>query len=666
MPIGINNLSHAFATIGYELQKACRIWHFSILLIFAAIANNSFGQKTILITDKLSSLEIGKDVYLYEDKTNKVSIEQILKPEFQANFKASSLNAPNYGVTSSTIWTKIEVLNRSSSKDWVLVISMPVLESLKLHYLENGQYKFKKTGKMTLFEDREMRTVDFVFNLPFDKDGKDSVSTYYLETEGRAVVLPLTIGKKDFINHEQQTHALYYIFYLGLVSMLFLHNLAVYITSREREYLYYVLLIFFSIIYFMIIKGYAIYLFPKSIHFLIGYSNIYSSLAGVCIGMFVMTSLHLKRLFPAIIKWFYLTFVGLGFVIIFSLFNDFHTASKLIQPFMLFSVILGMISGIVVYRKGYKFVFFYMLAFGQNFIAMSIFILIFQKVFLYSIYTYNAVVVGICVEMILLAFGLGAKIKSTQKEKLKAQEEAFEMLKENEKIVKEQNDILEIKVKERTRQLELEKKKSDDLLLNILPQDIAEELKETGTTAARLYSNVSVLFTDFVNFTTASELMSPEELVSQIDYCFKGFDRIMDKYGIEKIKTIGDAYLAVCGLPSEDIHHAVKIVNAAKKVCDFMLAYESMRSKENKPFFKIRIGINSGAVVAGIVGIKKYAYDIWGDTVNVAARMEQNSMPGKINISESTHALVKDDFEFTYRGKIDAKNKGLIDMYFLA
>lgn len=206
-------------------------------------------------------------------------------------------------------------------------------------------------------------------------------------------------------------------------------------------------------------------------------------------------------------------------------------------------------------------------------------------------------------------------------------------------------------------ELTLEKQKSDDLLLNILPEEVATELKQTGEAIARQYNNVTVLFTDFVNFTGLSEQMSPTELVQEIHQNFTAFDAISEKHGLEKIKTIGDAYLAVCGLPNETADHAQRVAKAALDIRDYMAQYSGK--------FEVRIGIHTGAVVAGIVGVKKYAYDIWGDTVNTASRMESTSEAGKINISTSTYELIKREFVCTYRGKINAKNKGEVDMYFV-
>lgn len=207
-----------------------------------------------------------------------------------------------------------------------------------------------------------------------------------------------------------------------------------------------------------------------------------------------------------------------------------------------------------------------------------------------------------------------------------------------------------------------EKHKSDELLLNILPSDVADELKAKGASDARQFDEVSVLFTDFANFTLVAEKLGPQRLVDELHVCFSAFDRIMEKYGLEKIKTIGDAYLAVAGLPQAMPDHAARSVMAAKDILAFMNSRKAMMGDDT---FGIRIGIHSGSVVGGIVGIKKFAYDIWGDTVNTAARMEQHSEPGRINISEETYKRVRDQFICHSRGMLPAKNKGVLPMYYV-
>jgi len=214
-------------------------------------------------------------------------------------------------------------------------------------------------------------------------------------------------------------------------------------------------------------------------------------------------------------------------------------------------------------------------------------------------------------------------------------------------------------------QLEDARQQSDDLLKNILPVEIAEELKTTGKARARRFPEATVLFCDFVNFTKTAERLGAEALVQELDVCFKAFDKIMDRYeGVEKIKTIGDAYMAASGLSNRK-SLPNDIVRAALDMQRFLNEEGTKREQLGLPFFTGRIGLHTGPVVAGVVGARKFAYDIWGDTVNVASRIESQSEAGQVNISESTYHLIKYKFRCTYRGKVEAKNKGLIDMYFV-
>lgn len=268
--------------------------------------------------------------------------------------------------------------------------------------------------------------------------------------------------------------------------------------------------------------------------------------------------------------------------------------------------------------------------------------------------------------MLLSSFQVVSKWRER---KLRAEKEKLETLvTERTSVIEQQKqEMIQKNILLETQKsiVEKEKKRSDDLLLNILPGEVAEELKTKGSAEARHYEEVTVLFTDFKDFTRISETMTPKELVAEIHSCFVAIDRIIGQYNIEKIKTIGDSYMCVAGLPLVNPSHAKDVVQAGLEIQNYFKSYIKEKMAAGKESFHIRIGIHTGPVVAGIVGVKKFAYDIWGDTVNTANRMEVNGEVGKVNISGATYKLIKEDFHCIYRGKINVKGKGELDMYFV-
>ena len=189
--------------------------------------------------------------------------------------------------------------------------------------------------------------------------------------------------------------------------------------------------------------------------------------------------------------------------------------------------------------------------------------------------------------------------------------------------------------------------------------------REKGEVEPRIYKNVTVMFTDFFEFTKTAEKLTAIQLVRDLDEYFTVFDRIIEKYELEKLKTIGDAYMCVSGIPQEREDHAIRMIKAAIDIRDAVELMFEERSAKGKDAWHIRIGIHSGSAVAGIIGESKFSFDIWGDNVNTAARMESSSEPGKINISETTYQIIQKQVECTFRGKVEAKNKGEMNMYFV-
>mgnify|MGYP006154058621 FL=1 len=218
---------------------------------------------------------------------------------------------------------------------------------------------------------------------------------------------------------------------------------------------------------------------------------------------------------------------------------------------------------------------------------------------------------------------------------------------------------------EKNKIIEEEKRRSDELLLNILPEEVMHELKAHGKTQARNYSRATVLFADIKEFTKISERLSPDEVVEALDTYFERFDKVIEKYDIEKIKTIGDAYVCAGGVPTKNEDNPNLVVRAALECMEEVNKLRAERMKQGKQTFEFRFGIHTGQLVAGVIGIRKFAYDIWGDTVNMAARMQQEGEVGKINISGDTYELIKNNFACVHRGKHDVKNKGQVDMYFV-
>ncbi len=221
------------------------------------------------------------------------------------------------------------------------------------------------------------------------------------------------------------------------------------------------------------------------------------------------------------------------------------------------------------------------------------------------------------------------------------------------------------KIEEQARELQSDKEKIDKLLLNILPPSVADELKERGRVTPVFYSSATIVFTDFVGFTKISEKLNPDQLVSALDQLFSRFDRVMDKYGLEKLKTIGDSYMYAGGVPLANDTHAIDAVLGAIEILSLVENANKEKTGQGRPVFEIRIGIHTGPLMAGVVGEKKFVYDVWGDSVNLASRMESSGEKGKINISEATYIRIKEFFETEGRGQIVAKNKGAVNMYFV-
>ena len=330
-------------------------------------------------------------------------------------------------------------------------------------------------------------------------------------------------------------------------------------------------------------------------------------------------------------------------------------------------VLMGVIAGIVRYRQGFEPAKYFVAA--QTILAICIQLQMhgdspwnpLQLLPDGAFWRYlknDQLWIGAAAEAIIFSMGLSHRINMLR---ATVARQALEAEQERKRVAIEHKDRLEVEVAERTQELRAEKENASRLLHNILPVDVADELIANGSTQPQRYEEVSILYTDFKGFTNAVASLPAKRLVEELNDIFQHFDDIIDSCGIEKIKTIGDAYMIAGGLPKPLPDHAERCVDAALK----MLAYLDERNKTSALKWNMRAGIHSGAVIAGVVGKRKFTYDVWGDTVNIASRMESAGEPGRVNVSAYTYDLVKARYKGEYRGKLDAKGKGEIDMYFV-
>lgn len=636
------------------------------LVCLWAFTNTSlFAQAPVQINEG-DRLFIGKDMEYFVDTTQNLGIHDLSKK----NFTLCQTEILNLGNIPHSVWMRFSVFSKTE-KELYLEIDAPLLSQLEIFEM-NGETpkQLFSGGSLKPFHERPVDSENWLLSLHLE----DTIKTL-IYLKGKSIYpfqIPIAVSSKNKFVEYNQLNILFWGIYMGVMFFAFIYNFFIYLSVRERSYLYYLLYILFSVTFYLGLKGFGFqFLWPRSpgINPMI---PIFVSLTNCAIILFTLRFLGInknqKNLFYT--AWtFFIIFSLLAFL---NLAGKFVLALVLSQIFSLLICIYFIVAGIISLKRGIPNAKYFLIAWSAFLVLVVLFILALNNVVPSNFFNTHGIFMGHIAEVVLLSFALADRINVLKKENEKKQKEIIVQLEENHQLQTKVNRELEQKVTERTlevvaekKEVEKQKKRSDDLLLNILPEEVAEELKAKGSAEAQLIGEVTVLFTDFKGFTQLSEKLTPKELVSELNECFSAFDHIMQKYGIEKIKTIGDSYMAAGGLPTMNTTHAIDVVSAALEIQKFMLQHKVKREAEGRLFLDIRIGVHSGPVVAGIVGVKKFAYDIWGDTVNIASRMESSGEPGKVNISGTTFGLVKDKFKCVYRGKIEAKGKGDIDMYFV-
>ncbi|MFM9944199.1 MAG: adenylate/guanylate cyclase domain-containing protein [Bacteroidia bacterium] len=654
-----------------------------VIIIFLRLSINAQEKSVEIKKLTVVDFSIADFIEVFEDSTQTLTIEKVSSPVFENRFHENKL-APKKLTESQegVVWGRFKIKNLASrDREWYLTSNFSSYTLCQK--IDSITFSTKFAGTAVPSDENTLKPRGSRDMTIFLKSGEEvqffircKVNNHYTFPS----VLKISLTDQKSAEIKKRKYRTYFAGFAGITVMMIVYVLALFVVFKEKTYLWLCIALASTVLYFLNFFGIASSIFTSQPLFTIfvtyALSIIYIPL--MILGQFIFLNLFLE--FKKYLgKWMILSYIHIFITIIWSPFFIMighyalgqQTSNILIMSVPL--VVLFLIIRLVI--KGNPLAKLMLISQGLFLVIVIIAQLILLEIIRSNDPQFTSRIIlmaGYIIQSLLWSLAIIYKLVILRKEKEKAQTEVIHGLQAHEKLILEQNVTLELKVDERTKELvekntiiSREKERSDELLLNILPAEIAEELKDTGASKAKSYDEVTVMFTDFKGFTQLSEKLSPKELVAEINECFSAFDHIMHKYGVEKIKTIGDAYMAAGGLPTANNTHPNDVVNAAIAVQQFMQEHKVVKEAAGKLFFEIRIGVHTGPVVAGIVGVKKFAYDIWGDTVNTASRMESSGEVGRVNISGTTYELVKDKFKCTHRGKVIAKGKGEIDMYFV-
>lgn len=649
-------------------QQIIRIF----ILLFTFISQGKLDCQTVVLTESAQCVDLTGNMKRFRFPSQSILFTDISDAKNDSLWEKTQYKRLNLSPVSLVEWYKVTIQN-TSRESWYLDVDNPLIDTIEVYTITSEMVSHQITGDKTTHENKTgFKTGSWM--IPVISNAGPETEIYIKIIAKDLTRLPVTVRTLADKAHAESQRNLLYGFFFGWMCIMLIYNFFVWYTTSEKAYLYYCLYNAGISLLIATLEGYSRnYFWPGSLLLQELAPSIFSALAGIGSLLFVRYFLATERNTPTINSIITFNMLWDLAAIVICISGFVRIANFMVQIGALTGSMLIIAASIIVLRTGYRPAIYFTQGYLIAMIGIIVYIMGNFGILPNTGIVISSIPITSSIEIAMLSLAIADRLKfSKQKEEkarlleAKAKEAARKelehtILARTEKMLR-QNQLLAIQRKAlqaKSEEISEAKKKSDDLLLNILPFDVAEELKNNGRTGVKSLRDVSVLFTDIENFTSLSEKMSPDDLVSELHHYFSAFDRIVFKYGMEKIKTIGDAYLAVAGIGNNDEKHAQHAILAAQEMIEFC-----EKSIQEGHAFRIRAGIHSGPAVAGVVGERKFAFDIWGDTVNTAARMEQGGIPGFVNVSEETWKRTKDDFEFQYRGKMKAKNKGELDMYF--
>jgi class 3 adenylate cyclase len=573
--------------------------------------------------------------------------------------------APVKAPIGTPLWARFTV--PSNLPDPAEYVSGSSWESIDFYFVRGGQLvSHQRVGTLVPQAERPVQLVQTSalihpgfaeINLVPDQP---TVVLARLESSGRFVKDPylgFSLWSAHNINMRERADRFTQGLFYGLMLFLVVYNFGLFVVTHDLSYLGYVVMEGGFTMAWAVLFGQAFeYLWPA--YPALDYYMMWAAMVagGVGMAVFLRTYLDTPLHFPKFdrVLWWYAWLVPLILPLPLVPGMTFELLGNILTSTGPFSGVLVAVLVVRAWRARHPLARNLAFAMGCMWAGMLTYVGADAGLLPLNAFTEHGMQLGSASMGLVLSFGIAQRLRRMRDELDRREQERLA-------LVQSQNQVLEARVAERTIELAQSRDRSDALLANILPRPIIEELARRGSVEPRRHEEVSILFTDFEGFTSAVAMIPAGRLVQELDELFRGFDEIISAHGLEKIKTIGDAYMAAAGLPLPAEDHAQRCVAAGLALC----RYIAQRNSGSAMKWGLRVGVHSGAVVAGIVGKDKYAYDVWGDTVNVASRLESAGVAGRVNVSAYTYELARERFEGEYRGKIAAKGKGEVDMYFV-